>query len=167
MRVFSNANFCMKKTLNYIICIQKILKTIKSGRTPDGQVFNPLEAALLEPENLAVSNNLSSVEEGNGVAEVSLVKYESRKIEFKAHNTNARFLVLSEVFYPGWKALIDKTEVEVYRTNYALRGIKVPPGEHKIELLYEPASFKLGAGISGFGVIFLLVILVLNRRYPR
>ncbi len=143
----------------------QILKTIKSGITPDGRRFDPSEVALLESESLATDKHFPSAEEGKEDAEISLVKYESRRIELKARNVSARFLVLSEVFYPGWSALVDGVEVNIYRTNYAMRGIWVPPGEHKIEFLYNPNSFKRGAIFSGLGVVFLLAAVVFGRRY--
>lgn len=143
---------------------EQILKTIKSGITPDGLRFDPSEIALLESKNLAVNKGLPSAEERED-AEISMVKYESRKIELKARNATARFLVLSEVFYPGWSALVDGANVNIYRTNYAMRGIWVPPGKHKIEFLYNPDSFKRGATYSGFGVVFLLVAVIFGRRY--
>ena len=92
------------------------------------------------------------------------MKYEPRRIEFESRNAADRFLVLSEVFYPGWKALVDGAEVEIHRTDYALRGVKVPLGAHKIEFLYEPASFKRGATISGLGVVLLLLIAGFGHR---
>nr|MDQ3009608.1 YfhO family protein [Acidobacteriota bacterium] len=142
---------------------EQVLKIIKSGKTPDGQMFDPADAALVESESTAANKNLSSFEREKEDARVSLVKYESRRIELKTHNANDGFLVLSEVFYPGWKALIDGTEAEIHRTDYALRGLAVPRGEHKVEFLYQPASFKWGAGISGLGVMLLLIIAVFGR----
>ncbi len=142
----------------------QVLKTIKSGLTPDGQAFNPAEVALLESESFAPNNSPPLVQMAEGEAEVSLIRYEPRRIELKTRNASDRFLVLSEVFYPGWNALVDGVETKTYRTDYALRGIKVPAGEHKIEFRYEPTSFKLGMAISGLGVVFLSLIAIFWQR---
>ena len=40
---------------------------------------------------------------------------------------------MNEVFYSGWKHLGDGEEAEIYRTDYALRGIVAPRGEQKAE----------------------------------
>lgn len=142
----------------------QVLKTIKSGLAPDGLAFDPAEVALLESESFAPNNNPPLLQTAKGEAEVSLTRYEPRRIELKTRNASDRFLVLSEVFYPGWKALVDGIETETYKADYALRGIRVPSGEHKIEFFYEPASFKLGLAISGLGVMFLSLIAVFWRR---
>jgi len=140
-----------------VIPEEQILKTIKTGATPDGRAFDSAKLALLESQSLATNKNPPSFE-AKGDVEMRLVKYEPRRIEFESRNADDRFLVLSEVSYPGWKALVDGAEVEIYRTDYALRGINVPAGQHKIEFLYDPASFKQGAVISGLGAMFLLFI---------
>jgi len=58
------------------------------------------------------------------------------------------FLVLSEVFYPGWNAYIDGKATPVYRTDYNLRGIVVPEGTRTVEFRFESASFRSGLWIS-------------------
>lgn len=143
---------------------EQILTAIKSGALPDGRVFDPTKFALLESVSFVTGQNLPSFEEGKEDTDLRLVKYEPRRIELESRNAADRFLVLSEAFYPGWKALVDGAEVEIHRTDYALRGIKVPAGQHKIEFLYDPASFKQGAAISGLGVVFLLFIAIFRYR---
>ncbi len=48
------------------------------------------------------------------------------------------FLVLSDTYFPGWRALIDGEEVEVLRVNYAFRGIKLPEGSREIVFFFDP-----------------------------
>jgi uncharacterized membrane protein YfhO len=57
-------------------------------------------------------------------------------------------LVLTDIYYPGWKAFLDGRRVPLERVNYLLRGVAVPAGEHRVELRYEPTSFRLGWMIS-------------------
>ncbi len=79
------------------------------------------------------------------------------------------FLTLSEVYYPhGWKAYIDGKETEIFKTNYILRGIQVPSGNHKVEFVFEPKEFTFGiyaSSISFFGVMGILIFsLVVQQR---
>jgi uncharacterized membrane protein YfhO len=70
-------------------------------------------------------------------------------------------VVFSEIYYPaGWKASIDGEEVDIIKVNYALRGLSVPKGNHKIEFTFEPASVKKGETYSLLGSVVILLLLL-------
>jgi hypothetical protein len=58
------------------------------------------------------------------------------------------FLLLSEVFYPGWNAYVDGAPGLCLRADWCLRVIPLRAGSHKVEVRFEPGSFATGAGIS-------------------
>jgi hypothetical protein len=61
------------------------------------------------------------------------------------------YLVLSEVWYPSWRAWVDGIEVPVLRANFTFRAIPLAePGEHVIEMRFEPWTWRVGAWVSGF-----------------
>ncbi len=64
----------------------------------------------------------------------------------------AAVLVVSEAFYPGWKARIDGEAAELFPVYYALRGMNVAAGHHVVDMTYEPASFRIGFIISMLGM---------------
>jgi Bacterial membrane protein YfhO len=49
-------------------------------------------------------------------------------------------LVLSEVYYPGWRATVNGMPVPVERVDGALRGVRVPRGHSRVELTYRPVA---------------------------
>jgi len=67
-------------------------------------------------------------------------------------------LVLTDTFYPGWKAYIDGEETKIYPTDIAFRGIFVPKGKHDIVFRYKPESFYYSVYIS---IVTLVVSLLL------
>jgi uncharacterized membrane protein YkgB len=69
-------------------------------------------------------------------------------------------LVLSEIYYPGWRALVDGREVPVYRANYTLQAVPLTAGLHRVELLFDPWSVKVGLAISGLTLTTSLLILL-------
>lgn len=93
---------------------------------------------------------LSSVDGGRlrAEGEARLVDYEPERVVASASSTRASLLVLTDIYYPGWKAFLDGRRVPLERVNYLLRGVAVPAGEHRVELRYEPTSFRLGWMIS-------------------
>lgn len=72
-------------------------------------------------------------------------------------------LVVSENFYPGWRAAVDGQPTEILRADLALRAIPVGAGQHRVEMWYDPVSFKLGAAISIATLVGCVVFLVWRR----
>jgi uncharacterized membrane protein YfhO len=62
---------------------------------------------------------------------------------------------LSEVFYPGWRAWVDNREVPVLRADYLFRAVELPAGAQRVRLLYDPLSFKIGAGLFAVTMLAL------------
>ncbi|MCX6356695.1 MAG: hypothetical protein NT045_02280 [Candidatus Aureabacteria bacterium] len=58
------------------------------------------------------------------------------------------FLVLSDTYYPGWKAYVDGTERPILRGNYAFRAVYCNEGRHTVNFRYEPLSFARGVRVS-------------------
>lgn len=81
--------------------------------------------------NTAVVEDFKSSMWGRG--EVQIQNYNENKITLKTQNEKDGFLVLTDTFYSAWRARVDGEETKIYRTDYNLRGIIVPKGEHKIE----------------------------------
>jgi hypothetical protein len=79
--------------------------------------------------------------------------YENNAIDLDLSTDRDGLLVLSEIFYPGWKAYLDGKESEVFCTDYNLRGVFVPQGNHKAVMRFEPASYARGLWISLFTLV--------------
>lgn len=58
--------------------------------------------------------------------------YEAGRIRIQLA-TGGGFLILTDVYYPTWKVYIDNKESELYRVDFALRGVVVPKGVHTVE----------------------------------
>ena len=66
-----------------------------------------------------------------------------------------RFLVLNEMYHPGWRATVDGVPTTIYPTNLVMRGILVPAGATTIELAYDPFVYTP----AGYTVMVLGVVL--------
>lgn len=67
------------------------------------------------------------------------------------------YLLLAEVWYPGWQAFIDGTPAPIYRANTAFRTVYLPePGEHTVLLAFRPTSVIVGLALTGLTVLALL-----------
>jgi hypothetical protein len=79
---------------------------------------------------------------------VSWISRENSTLKLKVDNPQESILVLSQTFYPGWKAFVDGNETDVFPANFGLTGIVVGPGAHEIVFSFSPASFKWGLLLS-------------------
>ncbi|MBI1388439.1 MAG: YfhO family protein [bacterium] len=72
-------------------------------------------------------------------------------------------VMLSELFYPGWRAYVDGLPEPIQRVNYYFRGVEVGPGAHRIEMAYRPASFIVGLTIT----LIALIAAIVGGRWAR
>jgi uncharacterized membrane protein YfhO len=68
------------------------------------------------------------------------------------------YLVVADVWYPGWTATVDGQTTSVLRANYLFRAVSIPAGEHEVTFVYRPLSFYLGATISLLAWLFVVIV---------
>lgn len=90
------------------------------------------------------------------------------RYEYELDSRGTNFLILSQVWYPGWQATLNGREVELYRTNHALLGCFIPPGQHHLVLEMTSPPLRRGLVVAGLAAAALLVLLLadLRRRTP-
>jgi hypothetical protein len=62
-------------------------------------------------------------------------------------------LVVSENFYPGWRATADQIPVPVWRADYALIGVPLPTGTRTVELTFTSRAVTTGLLASILAVL--------------
>ena len=67
------------------------------------------------------------------------------------------WLVLGEVWAPGWRAFVDGVQAQVYRTDVAFCGLPVPNGSHTVTLVYAPRGWMWGRWVS-LGTAALIIV---------
>ncbi len=103
--------------------------------------FNPQSTVILEHQPL-----LKGSEPLNG--KVRITSYEPNRVDIESQSNIPAILLLTDSYYPGWKATVDEKPVDILRANYTFRAIEVPEGNHNITFSYQPISFKVGSLIS-------------------
>ncbi len=114
--------------------------------------FDPAEIALLSAPIEARITPLDS----SSVAIVNPVHHGPRRISYELETDAPRLLVVSEVYYPaGWSATLNGESIPIHRVNYLLRGVAIPPGQHILEMTFNPDSYVWGKRISLFSTILV------------
>jgi len=66
-------------------------------------------------------------------------------------------LVLSDLYYPGWKARVNGREAPVIKVFGLFRGVLIGKGRSEVEFSYRPNSFYAGAVISLTALLALFI----------
>ncbi len=135
---------------------EKILEKIRDPQ------FQPEEEVILEGR--ADDYRLQTTDRGKtekNQGRVEIQNYSPNQVEIRVETTTPQILVLSDAYYPGWKATVDEQKVPVFRADYYLRAIQIPTGNHSVRFFYHPWWFYWAPGIS------LLVFLASLWIYPR
>lgn len=115
-------------------------------RAVSAATFDARRTVVLEPE--AGETVPPSGANTQPISAAEITGYQPSHVEIDVNDPTGGFLVLTDAFYPGWKASIDDRPAVVQRANYLFRTIAVPPGHHRVAFVYDPRSFKLGAALT-------------------
>ena len=119
----------------------QVLAALKRSQLPDGRPFDPSRIGLVE-EPLDLKGEIDAK------AEAVVERVTDTVVEVRTRSSLASFLILSDVFYPGWSVTIDGVPSRLYQTDYVLRGAVVPAGAHLVKFEFTPRTFYAGVGIT-------------------
>lgn len=110
-----------------------------------------------DPEKVAyIVDEIAIQTEPNTLSTIQITAYNANQITISLTRSVPGFLVLSEIWYPpGWVATLNGDEIEIIRSNYVLRGFKIPAGEHILELTLEPIWYETGKWLARIGTFML------------
>jgi hypothetical protein len=92
--------------------------------------------------------DLSAVSEIVSGSRIESLTDSGNAVTIRASSPQAGWLILSDTFYPGWRAMIDGAPTEIRLANEAFRAIEFPAGDHTIGFRYEPRSVLIGLIVS-------------------
>jgi len=91
-------------------------------------------------------NQIQNCTPSNGVAEI--VDEHPNKVLVQVESQSPGWLVLSDVWYPGWTARVKGEKKPIYKADFLFRGVAVPAGTQFVEFSYRPIWFYTGAAVS-------------------
>ncbi|MDD5672366.1 MAG: YfhO family protein [Candidatus Omnitrophica bacterium] len=98
---------------------------------------------------------------------VIITRYAPHEVKLHVSAKQSGILVLSDNYFPGWRAELDGQPVKILRADYSFRAVAVPQGMHEVKFIYEPHSWRRGVRLSWLflaaGCMVLLVGLCLRR----
>ncbi len=125
----------------------------------------PASAATLVAPAFPVANSPSGVPADDFRPGALAVERPSpRRLDVRLTDSSGGWLVVHEGWAPGWRATVNGEDVRVARVDHAFRGVPVPPGDSVVRMVYEPASLRLGLGLT---LLALLAAFALDARAQR
>lgn len=134
---------------------------LEALKSPD---FDARSEAVVTAEALRAAGIQPQVGQST---QVQMVSYSDERVVVEADLSAPGLLVLTDVNYPGWRAVVDGAERPIATTDYLFRGIWLDAGKHRIEYRFEPASFSRGLLIAAVTALVSLALLVLGPRLDR
>lgn len=125
--------------------------------------FDPGKAVILEK---ATASHVSLGRTSEPTT-ARIQSYSENAVTVEVTAQDSGILVLTDTYYPGWRAAVDGIPAEVLRANYTLRGVVVPSGKHEVVFRYQPASFSTGFRITAWATALWVVTLIymMTRRW--
>lgn len=122
------------KAFSRVFFVENTLN-VKNGEEAMQKMFEE----SIDLQRTAIIEKGRYIEKEFSVGEVKIEEYSPNRIVLQTKNADEGFLVLTDSFYPIWKAQIDGEQSVIYRADFNFRGVVVPKGEHTV--LFYPIIF--------------------------
>ncbi len=132
---------------------EKILERLKDPE------FDHINKIILEktPQNILSEGDTIGV-----LGSAEIIEDNINNFTVRAELSHPGFLVLSENFYPAWKAFVDGKKTEILQANYTFRAVFLDEGEHQVRLVYDSPYYGLAKNVSGISILFVFFVLILG-----
>jgi len=90
---------------------------------------------------------------------IEVLAYSNDSIHIQATTNQPCYLVLSEIYYPGWKAKVNGKPTRILCGNFLFRTIVLPKGENTVCFIFNPAGYKIGAIWSLFTALISILLI--------
>lgn len=119
--------------------------------------FNPKDQVIIDER---FKNNIGEFKPNyDSTSSIKLTKYNPMQLDFESNTSSEQFAVFSDIYYnKGWNVYVDGQKADYIRTNYLLRGMKVPAGKHEIVFKFEPEGYIVGEKVALASSILLILL---------
>jgi len=133
----------------------------------DMEDFEKRFRAFDAKKTVLLNHNLNYALDAGAPTDIATIAaYNPNEVIIQTATHGRQLLVLTDTFYPGWKAMVDGTPQKILKANWTMRAVAIPPGNHTVTFTYDPASFSFGVKSSMMS-LFILGILLYRARKNR
>lgn len=103
----------------------------------------------------------------SGTGSATIERYAATAVTIAVTMDVPGYLVLTDTWFPGWRARLDGGDVPIVRADHAFRAVWLPAGQHRVEFVYRPASLWIGLIVTGIAAPLVLLLAARRRPSPR
>lgn len=120
----------------------------------DSNAFKRLISAEFDPAREAITTDLSAAGEYPGSAACTMrwLADEPDTLLLETEAPDRAFVVVADTHFPGWRATVDGAPVTIHRVNHMVRGVRVPAGKHRLEMVYVPEGWARSVPVTRAGM---------------
>ena len=97
-------------------------------------------------------------------ASATIKHYSPNEVVIHATADGHGYLVLTDLFHPGWSALVDGQPTKILPANLSFRAVPLTPGEHQVTFRFSPPGWLLGAIVSAVSWLGVSLVTLFHRR---
>jgi hypothetical protein len=114
--------------------------------------FDPTKTVILEGKSVELQSPVTG--------EAAIIEDRRNRIVIKTRCAGDSILVLSDNFYPGWKASLDGKPSAILKANCTMRAVRLPAGEHVVSFEFAPATLNVSIYASLASLVIVIGALV-------
>jgi len=142
--------------------LPRVLLVHRAVTVPDaGAAHTRIHAPDFDPATMVVllegQGAPLDVDPGDGERRLGLADFGANHLEVTVTTPVEGYLVVSDMFYPGWVATVDGEPRPILQANYCFRAVRVEPGEHRVRFEFRPRSWTVGLSLSAVTAVTLLL----------
>lgn len=100
----------------------------------------------------------------NEASSAEITEYTPNRISVKTSSNTDGMLVLSNMYYPRWKVMVDKKPGIIYNVDYALSGVRLSAGEHELVFYYDRGFIMICIGVMAAALLVYLAVFYFEFR---
>jgi hypothetical protein len=138
-------------------------------KAPDEQVLATVLNPRFDVKRAALFDTSAKVRASVGVQALpapisvttSVSHYEPGKvrIDLSAPAPEGASLVVSENYYPGWKATVDGRAAPIGRADYTFIGVELPAGARSVQLDFTSPAYERGKAVTWTAILIGFLML--------
>ena len=110
--------------------------------------FTAVHAADFDPTQTVILTSGQPLSQTPAPVDLLITRYDLNRAAYQVQTEQPAYLVLSDLYHPGWRATVNGQTAVVQPANYALRAIYLPSGVHDVQLWFVPPGWRLGVAIT-------------------